>query len=195
MHTVKFWFTPIVIVLLMMGSPLFLSNAFALDIQSNTLMEETVKAPYLQKNTKRFQLVFFGYVGCKTVCTPMLHQLSSLYDSPSFARLKPFVGVSFVNLIPEMDANLPQAYARSINPNFVGIHLDQKELASIDKEFSVFIAKRLNDPSEIDHSDHIYLIERDKKGNLLLKNIYITHPLNKEIIISDINSLLKKQDK
>lgn len=191
MDTKKLRIGPIGIVLFMMITSI-VPNLYANQTQGHIAADETVNAPYLQKNTKRFQLVFFGYVGCKTVCTPMLHQLSSFYDSPSFARFKPYVGVSFVNLIPEMDPNLPQAYAGSINPNFVGIHLNQKELASIDKEFSLFIAKRLNDPGEIDHSDHLYLIERDKKGNLLLKNIYITHPLDKEKIISDINSFLKK---
>lgn len=180
----------IVFFFFIIGSSPFIPDVYANQTKGKIVMDETVNAPYLQKNAKRFQLVFFGYVGCKAVCTPMLHELSAFYESPAFARLKPYVGVSFVNLIPEMEPNLPQAYAQSINPNFVGIHLNKKELASIDKEFSLFIAKRLNEPGEIDHSDHVYLIERDKNGNLLLKNIYITHPMNKEKIISDINSFL-----
>lgn len=192
MHYMKLQLRSAMIVfsLLLIGGSFFDSDVFANQSKHKGIMDETVNAPYLQKNPKRFQLVFFGYVGCKAVCTPMLHELSAFYESPSFIRLKPFVGVSFVNLIPEMEPNLPQAYAQSINPNFIGIHLNKKELASIDKEFSLFVAKRLNEPGEIDHSDHVYLIERDKNGSLLLKNIYITHPMNKEKIISDINSFL-----
>lgn len=176
----------------LMASMLFSTVLSADPMNNQGMMNEPLNAPYLQKNPKRYQLVFFGYVGCKKVCTPMLHQLSDFYNSPAFSHLKPVVGVSFVNLIPEMDPKLPPAYARSINPNFVGIHLSDKEIASIDKEFSLFISKRLNEPGEIDHSDHVYLVERNKKGDLILKNIYITHPMNKEKIISDINGILKQ---
>lgn len=168
----------------------FLSEASANPINGKKATDETINAPYLQKNPKRFQLVFFGYVGCQKVCTPMLHELSAFYESPRFSPLKPLVGFSFVNLVPEMEPHLPQAYAHGINRNFIGIHLNQKELDSIDKEFSLFIAKRLNEPGELDHSDHLYLIERDKNGTLLLKNIYHTHPLDKEKVIADIKAML-----
>lgn len=193
MHHTKVQRYPLFIFLpfLIIGSLLFMSDASANPVSGKKATDETINAPYLQKNPKRFQLVFFGYVGCQKVCTPMLHELSAFYESRRFSRLKRFVGFSFVNLVPEMEPHLPQAYAKAINPNFIGIHLNQKELASIDKEFSLFIAKRLNEPGELDHSDHLYLIERDKNGTLLLKNIYHTHPLDKEKVISDINRFLK----
>lgn len=153
-----------------------------------------IDAPYLETTKKEFTLVFFGYVGCTKVCTPILQQIGSFYTSKSFQPLKPYVGVSFVNLMPELRSDQPNLFARSFNPDFEGIYLNQKELMKIDRSLHLFFSKSLSAQGEIDHSDHLYLIEREKSGIVVLKNIYTTHPINRSLIIKDIQKLLSEKN-
>jgi len=179
---------------LVIAVPLLQSLFFTQQTSGKMVIEQRIDAPYLQKSDKDFILVFFGYVGCVKVCTPVLHELSDFYESKGFAPIKPFVTFSFINLIPELESNQPEMFAKSFNPEFNGIYLSQKELMTVDRQFALFFSKSLRDVEEIDHSDHLYLIERQKNGLLILKNIYTMHPLNKDIIIKDILELQKDRE-
>jgi protein SCO1/2 len=179
-------------ILLLVIMPFVQTFFFAQQTSGKIVINQPIDAPYLQHSRKKLTLVFFGYVGCTKVCTPILHQLDDFYDSPSFAPLKPLVGFSFVNLMPEMTPDQPQVFAQSFNPAFDGIYLTQKELMGIDREFSLFFSKSLAEAGEIDHSDHLYLLETKKNGHVILKNIYTTHPINYPLIIADIYTYLNE---
>lgn len=167
---------------------------FAQNTNGKITVNKRIEAPYLSENKKKYLLMFFGYVGCVKVCTPILHQLGDFYGSAQFAPLKPYVGFSFVNLMPELEPDQPDFFAKSFNSDFKGVYLDQKELMQIDRQFSLFFAKSISDPGEIDHSDHLYLMERQKGGELILKNIYSTHPVNGKMIIADIRKLQEEAE-
>lgn len=173
-------------IILLIVLPFAQTLIFSQQTSGKMSIENAIEAPYLTSMEKDLTLVFFGYVGCVKVCTPILYQLDDLYDSHEFAPVKPFVGFAFVNLMPEVQPDQPKAFAKSFNPDFDGIYLTQKELMGIDRDFSLFFSKSLADSTEIDHSDHIYLIEKENNGIVILKNIYTTHPLNKDQIIADI---------
>ena len=181
-------------IFLLIAVPLIQSLFFTQQTSGKIVINQHIDASYLQKSDKDFILVFFGYVGCVNVCTPVLHDLNTFYESKGFAPLKPFVAFSFINLIPELESNQPEMFAKSFNPEFKGIYLSQKELMTVDRDFALFFSKSLRDVGEIDHSDHLYLIERQKNGSLILKNIYTMHPLNKDIIIKDILKLQKDRE-
>lgn len=172
--------------------PFGLSLFFAKQTSTNMTINEPIQVPYLQSNGKDFELVFYGYVGCTTVCTPTLHNLNDLYNSPSFAQIQPHVGITFVNLMPEITPDQPDIFAKSFNPNFTGIYLNQKQVMSIDREFRLFFSKRLMSPDEMDHNDYLYLVQRMKDGTFILKNIYTTHPLEHEMVLNDIRNYLKE---
>ncbi|MDP3465306.1 MAG: SCO family protein [Sulfuricurvum sp.] len=179
-------------ILLLVIFPFVQTFFFSQQTSGKIVIDQPIDAPYLQHPKKDLTLVFFGYVGCTKVCTPILHQVDDFYDSPSFAPLKPFVGFSFVNLMPEIAPDQPKAFAQSFNPAFDGVYLTQKELMGIDRDFSLFFSKSLADSGEIDHSDHLYLIETQQSGTVVLKNIYTTHPINKSLIIADIYTYLNE---
>ncbi|MDO9208828.1 MAG: SCO family protein [Sulfuricurvum sp.] len=179
-------------ILLLVIMPFVQTFFFAQQTSGKIVINQPIVAPYLQHSKKKLTLVFFGYVGCTKVCTPILHQLDDFYDSPSFAPIKPLVGFSFVNLMPEMTPDQPKAFAQSFNPEFDGVYLTQKELMVIDRDFSLFFSKSLLEAGEIDHSDHLYLLETKKNGNVVLKNIYTTHPINYPLIIADIYTYLNE---
>lgn len=181
-------------IFLFIAVPIIQSLFFVHQTSGKIVVNQPINAPYLRSNDKDFVLLFFGYVGCAKVCTPILHQLSDLYDSDEFTPVKSYVAFSFVNLMPESESNQPELFAKSFNQKFEGVYLTQKELMGVDREFSLFFSKSLSDDTEMDHSDHLYLLQRQKNGALLLKNIYTTHPLKKEMIIKDILQLQKDND-
>jgi len=105
--------------------------------------------------------------------------------------MKPYVGFTFVNLMPEVAQDQPAEFARFFNPDFEGVYLTQKELMNIDRDFSIFFSKSLNDAAELNHSDYVYLMERQKEGKMKLKAIYMTHPFNRKMVANDIRQSLE----
>lgn len=178
-------------VLFAIAVPVLLSVLFSSQTKGKIIVNKRIDAPYLDSMSKDLELVFFGYVGCTKVCTPILQKLDDFYDSPSFASLKPYVGVTFVNLMPELQPDQPQMFAQSFNPLFEGVYLTQRQLMEIDRDFSLFFSKSLSQAGEIDHSDYVYLVHREKNGDLKLLNIYMTHPLKTDMIIEDIQRYRK----
>jgi len=174
--------------------PLTFSFLFSNQKSGRIIVEQRIDMPYLQDANKEWMLIFFGYVGCTDVCTPLLHHLSDFYDSPSFKPLKKRVGVCFINLMPNVQKDQPDAFAKAFNGKFEGVYLTQKELMSIDRELSVFFSRSLRDKTTMNHSDYLYLVQRRKEGSLILKNIYSTHPLNQKMIIEDIRALQKGEE-
>ncbi len=166
---------------------------FAGHTTGKMVIEKELDAPYLQGSDKDMMLVFFGYVGCVKVCTPILQELDKLYDSKEFAKNKGNVDLMFVNLMPELEPDQPDIFAKSFNPSFKGVYLTQKQLMSLDRELGVYFSKSIGDTAEIDHSDNLYLVEKQKNGTLILKSIYSMHPLKSETVISDIVKLSKEK--
>lgn len=180
-------------IVLMIAVPLLLTLFFSQQTSSGKIVvNSAIDAPYLDHTQKEYTLVFFGYVGCEKICTPILDQLNDFYKSKEFSPIKPYTGVSFVNLMPELTPEQPQIFARSFNPDFEGVYLTQKQLMGVDRSFSLFFSKSLMEAGEINHSDHLYLIYHKQGSEIILKNIYSTHPMNRHQIINDISRYLNE---
>jgi len=177
--------------MLLIGIPVLLPILYTQQYKGKIVVNRPVEAPYLRHSDKDFYLVFFGYVGCTKICTPMLQKLSAMYDSDEFSTLKPSVGFLFVNLMPEVQPDQPQEFARLFQPTFEGVYLDQKQLMNIDRDFAVFFSKSLKDAGELNHSDYVYLIQQHRNGVVELKTIYMTHPLNEGMMIEDIRHTIR----
>lgn len=190
----KILFGVFLFILLIIVFPLVQSFIFATETAGKISVEEKIDASYLQSFDKDLMLVFFGYVGCVKVCTPILHDLDALYDSKEFEPLRGTVGLMFVNLMPQLEPDQPDLFAKSFNSHFSGVYLSPKELMSIDRELGVFFSKSLSSPGEIDHSDNLYLIKRQNDGTLVLKSIYTMHPLNRDALLKDIGIFQKEKE-
>lgn len=156
------------------------------------VIEKEVKADFI-KSDKKFVLLFFGYFGCRDVCTPILEEMSKMYESKEFEELKESVDFVFVNLTPEVEAFEPDLFAKYFNNDFKGVYLSKSELFSMDRNFELYFARSLSDNSELDHTDNLYLIENNSKTKVL-KSIYSTHPIKRKKLIDDI-ILLKSSEK
>jgi protein SCO1/2 len=164
--------------------PFLQSILFSTNKQGVLEVNKSLEASFI-KSDKKFVLVFFGYVGCKDVCTPLLQELNNLYESKEFETIKEHVEILFVNLTPEIEEFQPDLFAKFFNKDFKGIYLSRKETLSIERAFGVYFSKDLSDKTQLNHSDNIYFIENNK-DNKILKTIYLTHPLKTKKLINDI---------
>lgn len=177
---------------LLIAVPLVQALLFSVQSEGKMVREHSIEAPFLEKPTKKYQLLFFGYVGCTDICTPVLNELNQMVHSQSFAKIKNDVDIVFVNLIPSHDIEQPQLFASYFNKNFIGVHLEQKELMQIDRGFGLYFSQRLDSKSDLDHGDNLYLLSKNSSNTYTLHNIYSTHPINTQLLISDIESQLQE---
>ncbi len=171
--------------------PVMLPILFVRETGGMLVIDRPVEAPYLDGIRNDWMLVYFGYVGCAKVCTPILSDLAGLYRKLSHEGSDGGTSVVFVNLKEDVDPDQPAMFARAFHPGFEGVYLSGRQLMGIDRELAVFFSDSLSDPTEINHSDHLYLIRRSA-GGYLLKRIYSTHPLRVDEIVREIHALQKE---
>lgn len=171
-------------------APLFQSFIFSSNTQGAIKIDKEIDMDFI-KSDKKIVLIFFGYVGCADICTPILEKFSTLYNSREFDNFRNEIDVYFVNLKPEIEVFQADLFAKYFNDDFKGVYLSRRELLNIDRTFGLFFSKDLNNETELNHTDYIYLIHNSKEKKLL-KSIYSNHPLNNQKLISDIISLQSK---
>jgi protein SCO1/2 len=164
--------------------PFLQSLIFSTNSQGKIEVSKKIDASYINSD-KKFVLLFFGYVGCTDVCTPLLSSLSSLYESKEFKDVREDVDIIFVNLTPEVQEHQPELFAKFFNPAFKGVYLSRRETLSIDRTFGVFFSRSMSDKTELNHTDFLYLIQNTPNSKKL-KSMYSVHPFNKAKIIEDL---------
>ena len=186
-----FWFSSFLLFFLIV-IPLSQSFIFQADKKGKININKEIDLPYIKTNKKAI-LVFFGYFACADVCTPVLEDLSTFYNSSEFMDLKYEIDLYFVNLLPSVKKFEPDLFAKAFNNNFIGVYLSNKEIMKIDRSFNLFFAQSLQSEYEIDHTDNLYLIEIKEDKNIL-KSSYFTNSLNKKLLLEDIKKLISPDD-
>ena len=169
--------------------PFLQSLFFSKATDGSISVSKEVRADYI-KSDKKIVLLFFGYVGCKYVCTPDLEAIATLYESQEFKEIKDKVDVIFVNLKPEVGKDEPDLFAKSFDSDFKGVYLSKAEIQNIDRGFGISFSDDLEDKTQLNHSDNLYLIQNSAKGKLLRK-IYFLHPLNSISLTKELIELEK----
>lgn len=178
----------ILLTVLIIAIPLIQSLLFS---QANIVdgrieVNDSIEVPFLTANEKESIILFFGYVGCTEVCTPILNQLKAMYEKNEFRKFHSSVDVVFVNLMPDIVPIQAQQFAETFNLNFKGIYLSQRQLVKIERKFRLFFSQNLLNKTKLNHTDYIYLLERQKNGQIILKNIYNTHPFKADTLMKDL---------
>lgn len=149
-------------------------KAHALDAPANRL-----NPWFLKDETASAVLVYFGYVGCTSICIPALNELAPLYRK--IQRRSDDVSFYFVNLNPTQDPQWAEPFARSFHPDFKGVYADLRQVSRLEKDFNLAISGE----SEMSHSSNLYLMVRNGSG-YELKRIYTTHPYHEASVLDDI---------
>ncbi|OHE07561.1 MAG: hypothetical protein A2513_01845 [Sulfurimonas sp. RIFOXYD12_FULL_33_39] len=192
MSKIKILFTITLFVLFLFAIPIFQSLLFSSSALKNSkiVVNKEIDADFLKNIDKENIVLFFGYVGCTDVCTPILEQLNNIFLSNEAKNLKDKASIVFVNLIPQIDSEQPQLFASFFNKDFIGLHLSKKDLYAVDRKFGLFYSAGVSNEDGLSHSDFIYLLKKQNDTKTVLKNIYMTHPINSKELIKDIKELL-----
>ena len=173
------------LVIVMIGFPQIYSSNSSGRIDK----EIDVDFKYLKDETSDIVLLYFGYVGCDTICVPSMTEINEIYNKINNKNVK----VYFINLLVNLDQNLPQLFAEHFNKNFKGIYLNKKELLKVTSKLNVVFSKSPVDKYELNHAGYLYILQKNNTNNgYKQKYIYTTRPFKQNMIVEDINNLLKQ---
>ncbi len=126
--------------------------------------------------------MYFGYVGCTSVCMPALEDIARLYRHLEEKNVSSFPTFYFINMTPEMDASSVQSWAEQFNPRFKSYAPEPSELSAMVEHLNV-VYLRLEAKAE--HRPYLYLLKRrgERYG---LSSIYTSSPYNDRAILEEL---------
>lgn len=121
-------------------------------------------------------LVFFGYPGCRDICSPMLQRLQSVYESCANSQ---HLAVVFVNLWEEMSKHETQQYVQFFHKDFIGFAFSNE----LNQQFGVWKIPQPN--GQLIHNDYIYLLENKQYNQWVIKELFKA-TFSKEQLLSQL---------
>ncbi len=155
---------------------------------SRVALRQDLALELITEDKQDIELVFFGYAGCRDICTPRLENLGKWYGTLS-EQTKEHLRIKFLDLSHPQDRSLPDTFAKTFHPSFKGVFLDDDILRVYTKAFSVYFSRSLMDETQIDHTTNLYLVKRSDTGKQL-RYIYIAYPYDFAQIQNDIEELI-----
>jgi protein SCO1 len=113
--------------------------------------------------------LFFGYTSCPDVCPTTLLRLSNALERLGDKRSE--VQVVFVSVDPERDTpERAGAYARAVDPGFVGLRGSPEEIADVAAKYGIYYAKAEGSDATgylVDHSATVIVLNEAGQIELL----------------------------
>ncbi len=156
--------------------------------QGKVTLNEKVNLPFEIKDNTKIILLYFGYVGCSTICEPSIKEVSSIYNGLSDIQRD---DVSFYFIDITKNGNMAKEFAHYFNDSFIGLNLDTKSTARLMADLRAYSSDSLRGNGDISHTGYLYLIKQTQKQSFELKTIYITRPFDSVSIVQDITKELK----
>ena len=141
-----------------------------------------VNFPFLKNENSKLILVYFGYVGCTTTCTPALNNLSDIYREVQAKKFKDTPSVWFVNMTPRMDTLSVQSWVKHFNKDFKSYASNEAELQNMVHSLNLIYSDM---GAKVEHASYLYLI-RKVGSTYELVYIYTSSPYNRKLILKDI---------
>lgn len=171
------------LLLIFLGFPLMM---FSGDKQGKVTLDEKIELPFKINSNKKIILLYFGYVGCKTICTPSLSEIADIYNTLGNTQNVSFY---FINISKEGVG--AEEFAHYFHKDFTGLQLSQKETSSLMGTLRAYSSDALVADGEIYHTGYLYLITQKEQNNFVLKTMYYTRPFDTKSIVLDIQQELK----
>lgn len=123
----------------------------------------------------RYALVFFGYPGCRDICSTVLQQLQKIYGSCANPQQ---LAVVFVNLWAEMSKIETQQYVQLFHNDFIGLAFSNE----LNQQFGAW---QIPQPDgQLIHSDYIYLLEKKQYNQWVIKELFKETFSEEQLIIA-----------
>lgn len=146
---------------------------------------KAIEAPFLQSSQASTMLVYFGFVGCHSVCPMALSTMAKVYQQVNQTDL----ALSFVDLREEADAQAVDRFTRSIHPSIAGWHYDKVQLTYLTTQFGISAQVDASDTSQLVHTDAIFLLHKDQ-DSWYLYQVYIGSG-HLDQMVQDVRALLR----
>ncbi len=173
------------IVVFFLGFPLAMLGG---NKQGKVTLNEKVNLPFEIKDNTKIILLYFGYVGCSTICEPSIKEISSVYNGLLDEQRD---GVSFYFVDITKNGNMAKEFAHYFNDSFIGLNLDTKSTAKLMADLRAYCSDSITGNGNISHTGYLYLIKQTQEQIFELKTIYITRPFDCISIVQDITKELK----
>lgn len=171
------------LLLIFLGFPLMMLGG---EKQGKVTLEEKVELPFKIKSNAKVILLYFGYVGCRTICTPSLEEIADIYNNLEDIK---DVSFYFVNIAKEGVG--AQEFARYFHKDFIGLQLTQNEISNLMGDLRAYSSDALVADGDIYHTGYLYLITQKKQDDFVLKTMYYTRPFDIKSIALDIQQELE----
>lgn len=152
-----------------------------------TLKDHNGQSRSLEDFRGKLVVVFFGYTYCPDVCPMTLAEMAGIMTAleKDAERLQ----VLFITLDPERDTpELMASFVPAFHPSFLGLTGDPATIATVAKDFKVFVQKVSGKDGKsytIDHTAGSYLF--DQQGRIRL---FVRHGQEGDALLKDIRLLL-----
>lgn len=149
---------------------------------------------FLIDSENDIELLFFGYMGCASVCPLSLAKLAGLLKSLDEANSVNRVGATFVDVLGNPDRSESLEYGLSFSKQIRGTGLCPDQFKKVGSEFNITVRPSFRDKGEYFHTDHFFLLHRKENGwaiaNVLANDISEDQLLKR---VLDLTESRKKQ--
>ncbi|MTI87603.1 MAG: hypothetical protein FH748_06495 [Balneolaceae bacterium] len=151
------------------GSILFLPAALAVGFsfigEGHPLESKSItQNQFLAQSKNQVEVVFFGYVGCASICPSSLVKVKEVLEKVEKENKESAAGAFFVDIDTESKGPSANEYSHLFSPKIRGINIEAQELEALTKDFGVRVNESFQNPGEIFHTDHFFVVHR-KNGN------------------------------
>jgi protein SCO1/2 len=169
--------------LIILGFPIII---FTGDKQGKVELKEKVQLPFEVKSNTKVVLLYFGYVGCRTICSPSLAEIAAIYNELNNTKNVAFY---FINISHEGVG--AKEFAEYFHKEFIGLQLSQKETSNLMGALRAYSSDALVPGGEIYHTGYLYVITQKKQQDFELRTMYYTRPFDIKSVVLDIEKELK----
>ena len=173
----------VLLVLGLLGLPLAMLSGTK---QGKVSLNEAVSLPFTVEKENRVILLYFGYLGCKTICTPSLQEISSIYKEADISEGLAFYFINIAQESGDLDA-----FVHYFHKEFIGLQLSREDRQNLMKDLRAYSSESLMGDGEMSHTGYLYMIKQDEQKNFTLKAMYYTRPFDVTSIVNDIKKELK----
>jgi protein SCO1/2 len=136
---------------------------------SYPIENKQIEPPSFLATTKYdLTVVFFGFVGCASVCPHSLTKLSGVLKSLKKTYPDKSLGAVFVDVRKQADSLSAINYGDQFSNKIDGTYLPQKERAQVISDFALEV-KPADDYAQLLHTDHFFVLEKEEESWRILR--------------------------